>query len=593
MQDRPWYANWPKGLPTSLDYPKIPIQRFLESAAKMVPSREALVFQVNGETLTYAEFLEQAGRFATALARLGVRKGDVVAVQLPNSIHCAVVYYGILIAGAAYCPCNPLLSFKELHMQLVDSGAKVFVVFQNFLDKFLPIRHDTPVKELIVTGIQELLPPHTPMEVKEYGAHSHSLAQLLRDTPCSPPVVTIDPEEDLAHLAYTGGTTGVPKGVMVTHHTAVINILQVAHWCAGGRPEMTEDGFIHIVDEVEKELRPDWEYPTVIESQKVLAVVPFAHTMGVNGFLNTPVYMQSTIIIHPRLDMSAYFDDIVKYDITGCGGAPQLLIAMLAHPDFDKIVGSHIRTVGSGAAPLPLEVLQEMQRRLPQAIIQEGYGLTEMVASVTINPANQSGLRKPGSVGLPVFDTDVKIVDLDDPDIEIDFNEIGEICASGPQMMKGYWKRPDETALVIRDGWLLTGDIGYLDEDGYLWIVDRKKDMLLYNGHNVYPRQLEDILFSHRAVANCAVIGKPHSLTGEIPKAFVQLRPDAKITEPELMEFVNSRVAEYKKLREIEFVPQLPLSYAGKILKRELRAWEIERMKAGQTKPETEEALGL
>jgi long-chain acyl-CoA synthetase len=593
MQDRPWYANWPKGLPTSLEYPKVPIHRFLESAAKMVPAREALVFQINGETLTYAEFLEQAGRFATALARLGVRKGDVVAVQLPNSIHCAVVYYGILIAGGVYCPCNPLLSFKEIHMQLVDSGAKVFIVFQNFLDKFLPIRHDTAVKDLIVTGIQELLPPHTPMDVKEYGPHSHSLAQLLADTPCSPPTVKIDPEEDLAHLAYTGGTTGVPKGVMVTHQAAVINILQVAHWCAGGRPEITDEGLIRIVDEAEKDLREDWEYPTVIERQKVLAVVPFAHTMGVNGFLNTPVYMQSTIVIHPRLDMAAYFDDIVKYNITGCGGAPQLLIAMLAHPDFDKMIGSQIRTVGSGAAPLPLQVLQEMQRRLPQAIIQEGYGLTEMVAGVTTNPANRSGLRKPGSVGLPLFDTDLKIVDLDDPEVEIDFNEIGEICVRGPQMMKGYWKRPDETAIAIRDGWMLTGDIGYLDEDGYLWIVDRKKDMLLYNAHNVYPRQLEDILFSHRAVANCAVIGKPHSLTGEIPKAFVQLKPDAKVTERELMDFVNVRVADYKRVREIEFVPSLPLSYAGKILKRELRAWEIERMKTGETTPETKEELGL
>ncbi len=593
MRDRPWFANWPKGLPTSLDYPDIPVQRFLESAAKMTPDHKALIFQINEETVTYAEFYDAARRFATALARMGVRKGDVVAVQLPNSIHTAEVYYGILIAGGVYSPCNPLLSFKELHMQLNDSGAHTFVVFETFLDKFLPIRYDTPVRNLIVTGIQELLPPHTPMDVKQYGGRTYSLAGLFADTPADPAEVDINPREDLAHLAYTGGTTGIPKGCMITHHNVVANVIQVGHWTAGGRPAMNEDGTIYVADPFEKEQREDWEYPTLLEDQKVLAVVPLAHVMGINGFLNVPVYQKSTVVIHPRMDMGAYLADIAKYRITGCGGAPQLLIAMLNHPDFATTDLSSIRTFGCGAAPLPTEVKEQLEKKVPHAYVLEGYGMTETTAGACTNPAARSAVRKTGSVGMPLFDTDIKIVDVDDPSIEIDFNEIGEICIRGPQVMKGYWRRPDETANVLRDGWMLSGDLGYMDEDGYVWIVDRKKDMLLYNGHNVYPTQLEQVLFTHRAVANCAVIGKPHSLTGEIPKAFVVLKPDAKITEQELMNFVNSRVAEYKKIRELEFVTDLPMSYAGKVLRRQLREIEIERMKAGETGPEKKEELGL
>jgi len=593
VEDRPWYAHWPPGLPISLDYPQIPVTLFLESAARKWPDKPAIIFQVGEEVTTYAELYEKARRFATALARLGVRKGDRVAVQLINTPHTAMVYFGILLAGAVYTPCNPLLSFRELLRILNDSGAETFVIFDMFMDKFTPIRHDTGVKRLIVTGVQEFIPPHAPLDVKGYGSRTYSLLQLLNDTPDDPPLVKIDPERDLAHIAYTGGTTGVPKGVPLTHEMVVITIIQQAIWSSGGRPIVDQDGLFQVIDPLESEMREDWEYPTVYGGSSWLVIVPWAHAMGINAYLNGPVMRGDTMIVHPRFDLPAYMNDIEKYKITICGGAPQLLVAMLNYPGVEKLDLSSVRVIGSGAAPLPVEILEGLQRLMPNGMVVEGYGLTELTLMATVNPTNRSGLRKVGSVGIAAFDTDIKIVDLDDPDIEIGFGEYGEVCVRGPQMMHGYWKNPEETASVIRDGWLLTGDIGYLDEDGYLFLVDRKKDMLIYNGHNVYPRELEELLFTHRAVQNCAVIGKPHSLTQEIPKAFVVPKPDAQVTERELMDYVAIRVADYKQIREIEFVPELPVSYAGKVLRRELRRWELERIKTGETQPETEEALGL
>ncbi len=593
MKDRPWYAHWPRGLPVSLDYPRIPIHRFLETAAHNYPDKPAIIFQVGEEVTTYRELYERARRFAAALQKMGVRRGDRVAVQLINTPHTAMVYYGVLLAGAVYTPCNPLLSYRELLWVLNNSGAETFVIFDMFMEKFTPIRHDTAVKRLIVTGVSEFIPPHVPVDVKQYGGKTYSLLELLSNTPDEPVEVTLDPEEDLAHIAFTGGTTGVPKGVAVTHQMVVTTCLQQTIWSTGGYPVVTDEGLLKIVNPIETVERGDWEYPTICGTQTWLVIVPWSHAMGVNAYLNCPVLMGNTIVLHPRVEMASYLADLAKYKVTVCGGAPQLLIAMLSHPDIENADLSHIRVIGCGAAPLPVDVLERLQRLMPHAIVLEGYGLTEATVGVTASPGDRSGLRKPGSVGIPFFDTDIKIVDIDDPDVEIDFDEYGEVCVQGPQVMRGYWNNPEETGKTIRDGWLLTGDIGYLDRDGYLWLVDRKKDMLIYNGHNVYPRELEELLFTHRGVQNCAVIGKPHSLTGEVPKAFVIKRPDVAVTEQELIEYIGIRVAEYKRLREVEFVDELPINYAGKVLRRELRRMEVERIKDGTTQPEAKEKLGL
>lgn len=250
---------------------------------------------------------------------------------------------------------------------------------------------------------------------------------------------------------------------------------------------------------------------------------------------------------------------------------------MLNHPDIGSLDLSGVRLVASGAAPLPVELLDAMSRRLPNGVLMEAYGLTEATMGATANPANWSGLRKAGSVGIPIFDTEVKIAHVDDPGREMPPGELGEICIKGPQVMRGYYHRPEETAQVLRGGWLLTGDIGRMDEDGYLYVVDRKKDMLIYKGYNVYPRDLEEVLFSHPAVANCTVIGKPSADVGEVPKAFVVLKPGAVTSAEELMAYVATQVAPYKKIREIEFLDEIPVSLAGKALKRELRERELRK----------------
>ena len=582
LETRPWHRHWPRGLPLSLDYPPVPVWKLLESSAKKYPDTQAIIFQVGEGVTTYSELWEQAQRFATALASFGVGKGDVVAVQLPNSPQFAIAYYGALLTGATFTPCNPLLSAPELRYQLDDSGAKTLVALDMFMATVMAVRAETGVKRVIVTGIQEVLPPFAPVDVSSYGPETYSFQELLGAHSPEPPAVTIQPGSDVAHLAYTGGTTGISKGVILTHQTVVTNSLQFAHWCTGGRPVLGgSDGLIHI-DRPATGPGEHWEYPVTPGRGKAIIVVPWFHAMGVIGYLNFPVYVGATMVVHPRFDAGAYLRDISEHAAAVFGGAPPLFQAMLNHPEIDSFDLSQVRLVASGAAPLPVELLGEMERRLSGGVLMEAYGLTEATMGATANPANWSGLRKPGSVGIPIFDTEVKIVDLDDSSRELVGGETGEICIKGPQVMQGYLGRPEETAQVLRDGWLLTGDIGRMDEDGYVFVLDRKKDMLIYKGYNVYPRDLEEILFTHPAVANCTVVGKPDPLAGELPKAFIVLKPGAVTSAEEIMSFVAAQVTPYKKIREIEFVDEIPVSLAGKALKRELR--EREKLKAGQAK---------
>ncbi len=582
MEDRPWYAHWPRGLAVSLDYPTVPVTKLLESSAYRYPDQVAIIYQVGEGVTTYAQLWDSVRRFATALSRLGVRKGEVVTIHLPNSPQFAIAYYATLLLGAIFSPCFPLLSLNELRHQLLDSQSRTIITFDLFMPTVQSIRHDTEIKRAIVTGIQESLPPYTPVDLKAYGAHTHSFAQLLADSPLEPPQVKIDPEEDIAHLSYTGGTTGLSKGVVLTHQAVVTNVMQYAHWSSGGRPVVRDDGFLDTDDLPQLEPGKPWDFPIPGPAEaRSVVVVPWSHSMGTIGYLNSPVYGAATMIVHPRFDPAAYVADIVKHRANVFGGAPQLLQGVLAAEGVETFDLTGVRWIPSGAAPLPSDVLRRMEQLAPGAVVMEGYGLTEMAMGVTANPANRSGLRKLGSVGIPVFDTDVKIVDLDDPDIEIGFDELGEVSVRGPQMMREYWHRPRETEATIRDGWILTGDIGLLDADGYLFISDRKKDMLIYNGFNVYPRELEEILRSHRVVADCAVIGKPDPRVGEFPKAFVVLKPGASIAAAELMSFVATRVAPYKRVRELEFIDAIPVNYAGKPLKRQLREWEIEKSKGG------------
>ena len=535
----------PPGFTRSLDYPEVPVGAILLGSARRWPDKVGWIDPPSpdnggaGRELTFGQAAARAAQFANALRAHGVGPGDVVAVHAPNCIDYPVVYYGIMLAGATFSPTNPLLPPDDLAFQLSDCGAKVVVTWSIAAGAIAAVRDRIPAELVVGVAANE----HVDVELEEFLAGQSS----------EPPPLDIDVNETLAHLAYTGGTTGRSKGVELPYRNVVVNSLQYACWGSGAVPRVDEHGGLYL-DQVGSED----EWPARLGAGIGINLTPWFHAMGTIGGLNIAVLSGSTLVLHLRFDPGRYLEDGEKYRITTMGGAPPIYVALLQHPDFDKRDLSSVRSIASGAAPLPVEVLEALNRKFPNATVGEGYGLTEVTMGATSNPSWRSGLRKVGTVGVPVFDTEIKLVD-------------GEICIRGPQVMRGYHNRPDATAEVLDDeGWLRTGDVGVIDDDGYLSIVDRKKDMLIYKGYNVYPRDLEEILFQHPSVANAAVVGKRDLAAGELPVAFVVLKDD--VDPDEVMAFVNERVVPYKKLREIRRVDEIPVSAAGKILRRELRA---------------------
>jgi len=544
----------PPGLPAHLDYPLTDIGAILRGAA--IRYGERVAFHHDGAELTYTELLARAAQVANGLRAHGIGDDDVVAVHMPNCLDYPAVYYGILLAGAVFTPANPLLPPEDLAFQLTDSGAAAVVTWGLAAQVLAAVRDRLPAR-LIVTVDAEL-PDAVP------------LPALREGQPDTPPAVTIDPATHLAHLAYTGGTTGRSKGVELTHRHVVTNVLQTACWSSGSVPVLTEDGDL-LLDQIGS--AQDW--PTRHGSGVMVNLTPWFHAMGVIGYLSVPLLAGFTIVIHQRFEPGAFLADLERFHATMIGGAPPVFAALMRHPDFTSRDLSAIRGLSSGAAPLPLPVLDALQGRFPDALIGEGYGLTEVTMMATANPSWRSGVRKAGTVGVAAYDTEVRVVDLDGAPLPT--GERGEVCIRGPQVMQGYLHRPEATAEVLSDGWLRTGDIGTFDTDGYLSIVDRAKDMLLYKGYNVFPRELEELLHAHPAVAGAAVVGRPDAEVGELPVAFVVLVPGAAVTAAELQENVNTQVVPYKKLREVHLVAAIPVSAAGKVLRRELRAGLTER----------------
>jgi long-chain acyl-CoA synthetase len=379
------------------------------------------------------------------------------------------------------------------------------------------------------------------------------------DAPTTDPAVVIDVRTDLAHLAYTGGTTGRSKGVRLPHRNVVVNALQYACWGSGSVPTLDDRGGV-VLDQTGAEE----EFPTRLGTGVAINLTPWFHAMGTIGALNVPLLTGSTTVLHERFDPGAYLADAERFRVTSMAGAPPLFGALLQHPEFATRDLSRVRSISSGAAPLPVEMIKAMQRRFgDDVVIAEGYGLTEVTMGATIGPAGRSAVRKVGTVGVPVYDTEIRI---DGPD-----GEPGEVCIRGPQVMAGYKDRPDETAAALVDGWLHTGDIGVLDADGYLSIVDRQKDMLIYKGYNVYPRELEELLHAQPGVRGAAVVGRPDVMVGELPVAFVVAPGLSDADGRALLAEVNAQVTPYKRLRELYLVDAIPVSAAGKVLKRELR----------------------
>jgi long-chain acyl-CoA synthetase len=506
-------TTWPPGLPTTLDYPEVPVGAILLGSARRYGARTA--FARNGVELSFAGLADRAIRVANGLVAGGVKPGDRVALRMPNCLEYPVAYFGVLLAGAVFTPVNPLLPGPAAAAQIADAGA---------------------VRTLTAADV----PP------------------LCLGQPGAPPAVDLDVRHDLAHQAYTGGTTGVSKGVRLPHRNVVVNALQYACWGTGSVPALDSEGGL-VLDQV----GPPEEWPVRLGSGIAINLTPWFHAMGTIAGLSVPVLTGTTLVLHDRLDPAQYLADAERLRVTSMGGAPALFAALLSCPDIGKRDLSSVRAIGSGAAPMPVEMSRRLHDLAPDAVISEGYGLTEVTMGATGGPTHRSGLRKIGTVGVPIFDTEIRISGGD--------GDRGEVCVRGPQVMTGYHNRPEATADVLVDGWLHTGDIGTLDPDGYLSIVDRMKDMLLYKGYNVYPREIEELLVAHDGVRTAAVVGRTDPAVGELPVAFVvRARPD--VTDTDLMAAVNDQLVPYKHLREIHFVDSIPVSAAGKVLKRELRA---------------------
>jgi long-chain acyl-CoA synthetase len=555
------FNAWPPGLSRSLYYPDVPIYRVLDDTARRVPDRTALILL--GHPVTYVELRDLADRFAATLVEAGVRRGDRVVINLPNCPQFAVAYYGLLKAGAIFSPVSPLLAPGEIECQIRDCGAESIITLDQLYGKIEPVLDTLGVRRRYVVSLGDPLSPlKRPAAPPPEG--SQAFNQILLDhQPLTDPV-EVDPVIDLGHIAYTGGTTGLSKGVMLTHKNVVSNVLQNCMLVLGAE-----------IEEVPGEMRvryPEggaggWSGIFERDSEVALMVPPWFHAMGVIA-LNNHVFLGSTMVVFPRFDPTQFLAAARKYKATFMNGAPPVYRLILGHPGFTGTELANIKWAVSGAAPLPVSLLERMLQCIP-GVITEGYGLSECTSAATTNLPLRESMR-PGSIGLPLFDTELKVVDPVTGTALSPGSE-GEICIRGPQVMLGYWNKHSETADVLRDGWLHTGDIGREDKDGFFYITDRIKDMVLYKGYNVYPRELEEILNRHPVVEISAVLGRPDPDTGEAIVAFVQARPGTRPEGDKILDFVNSRVAHYKKIKEIIIIDEIPISGPGKILKRVLR----------------------
>ncbi|MGQ9474806.1 MAG: class I adenylate-forming enzyme family protein [Actinomycetota bacterium] len=537
----------------SLRYPRIPVFELLRSASYQWPGRNALVF--GGMELTFRELDLLSDRFAAALADMGVGKGDRVGVHLPNCPQFAVAYYGILKAGAVFVPLDHDLSERELLFRLRDAGVETYLGLDMTFRMPRRVLPQTPVRRVILTSLADCYPrvssPVKPLRHIPVPPRAVDFSALLAYYPEEPPDVSLDVRHDLAHIMYTSGVSGREIGVMATHFNVVANCCQLTHWFVGG--ELYWRGGRLGARRLPAERHGDHVLRRGMEVS--LIVVPWTHVMGIIAFFNIQVMNGWTMVVSPRFDPDQYLQDLGKYRATGFGGPPQLFIPLLEHPGFRRENLESVRLVVSGAAPLGPGILRRLKRRVP-GVVCEGYGLTECTMGCTANPPSRQ-LARPGSVGLPLPDTEIMIVDPHDETKPVKRGETGEILVRGPQVMPGYWNDPDESARVLRGGWLHTGDLGKLDGDGFLYLVGRKKEIIICKGFNIYPHELEEVVGGHGAVAEVVVMGKEDPRYGEFPVAYVRLKPGESAEASEIMEYANRRLARYKRIRELHVVEEL------------------------------------
>ncbi len=553
---RPWVSRYDEGVPSDVEVPEKPLYRILEESARDFPERTALYFY--GYRLSYGSLLESGRRFAGYLRGLGIGRGDVVGLFLPNSPQFAIAYYGSLMVGATVSPMNVLYSPHEINRQLKDSEAKVLVAIDLFKDKVLAGLTDG-VEKVLWTGIQDYLPgvkaflyklKAKPPKPPTGGKHERFKEALARAKPYNGDP-GIDPKNDIAALMYTGGTTGTPKGAELTHYNLLANVVQIDAW-----------------------------YKKGVKGRDVfVGALPWFHIYGQTAVLNLGIFKAATILTYARWDIDAVMKDIHKHKATVFHGVPLMYISILNHPKRDKYNLKSLEVCISGAAPLPKAVAEEFEK-VTGAKLREGYGLTEASPVTHVNPI--LGEARTGSIGLPIPNTLAAVADLDKPEI-LPPGETGELVVSGPQVMKGYHNRPDENEKVFFEccgrTWLRTGDIAYMDNNGYFYIVDRKKDIIKYKGYSVFPRDIEEVLYKHPCILEAAVIGVPHPEYFEVPKAFIVLKPECKgkVTENDIIKYAREHLAPYKVPKIIEFRDELPKTAVGKILRRVLKEEEMKK----------------
>ena len=549
--DRPWFAHYEPEVPHTIEVPEIGLHELFERTVAEYPNNTATIFF--GERLTYAQLDEQANKFAAGLQAIGVQAEDRIAIILPNCPQFMVALFGVLKAGAVAMPLNPAYVARELKVQFNDAGVKTVVALNTVAPRVQEIMAETPVERLVVTWMQDTLSPlmSLMLSVKERrdatsvdvsGENVHCYADLLKNNSVEYARSEATPE-DVAVLLYTGGTTGTPKGAMLTHRNLVANALQMNAWVWDTRPQ---------------------------KHDVYLGVIPFFHSYGMTVVMNLAISSASSIVLLPRFVIKDVLRAIARWRPTVFPAVPTIYNAIAYHPLSSGYDLRSIRVCISGAAPLPAEVQQAFES-VTGARLVEGYGLTEAAPVTHCNPIY--GERRTGSIGLPIPLTDARIIDPESGE-PLEAGEVGELAVRGPQVMKGYWSRPDETADMIRDGWLHTGDMARMDEDGYFYVVDRKKDLILVNGFSVFPREVEEALYENEKVLEVVVAGVPDKRQGELVKAYVVLQPDAEVTEAELRRFAAERLADYKVPSQIEFRENLPKSAVGKYLRRELVAEE-------------------
>lgn len=554
MSDRPWLKHYPDEVPESLAYPKHNLADFLVHTAAKYPETIALDFM--GTQITYRSLLSSTYRFANALTALGIKPGDRVAVMLPNCPQAVIAYYGVLLMGGIVVMTNPLYMPRELNHQLTDAGAKVIITLDLLVKRVQQSMQHHPLDYIIVTSIKDYLPfPKNllyPLKTRkdgqslsvEYSEHVIPFLKLLKQSSPQPCDKKVDADHDLALIQYTGGTTGLAKGVMLTHANLITNTIQTQTWFY-----RAEEG-----------------------RERYLAALPFFHVFGMTVLLNQAVYMAGTLVLLPRFEIDQVLKMIHDKKPTVFPGAPTMYVAIINHPHITKYDLSSINVCISGAASLPLEV-QTRFEQLTHGKLIEGYGLTE--ASPVTHANNIWELRKTGSIGIPFPDTDAMIV-MPDTLNEVKPGEIGELVVRGPQVMKGYWNQPEETYKCVKEGWLFTGDLGKMDEDGFFYILDRRKDLIIAGGYNIYPREVEEVLFEHPAVEEAVVAGVADPYRGETVKAFIVPKHGASPSEDELKQWCKERLAAYKVPKLFEMRESLPKTMAGKVLRRKLIEQEEE-----------------